>query len=114
EKMLECGAEKEQIRACIGPAIGKCCFEVGSEVIEAVNTLLCTDECDLYILKENGKYMLDLKGVLKKCLLRTGISEDHVEVIEDCTMCLPERYWSHRYTNGNRGSQAAVIMIPEC
>ena len=114
EKMLECGAEKEQIRACIGPAIGKCCFEVGSEVIEAANTLLCTDECDFYILKENGKYMLDLKGVLKKCLLRTGISEDHVEVIEDCTMCLPERYWSHRYTNGNRGSQAAVIMIPEC
>ena len=63
--------------------------------------------------KENGKYMLDLKGVLKKCLLRTGISEENIEVITDCTMCLPERYWSHRYTNGERGSQAAVIMIPE-
>ena len=113
KKMLECGAEMEQIHACVGPAIGKCCFEVGPEVIDAVNALLCTDECSLYTQKENEKYMLDLKGVLKKCLLRTGISEENIEVITDCTMCLPERYWSHRYTNGERGSQAAVIMIPE-
>ncbi|MCR5128246.1 MAG: peptidoglycan editing factor PgeF [Lachnospiraceae bacterium] len=113
KKMLECGAEMEQIHACVGPAIGKCCFEVGPEVIDAVNALLCTDECSLYTQKENGKYMLDLKGVLKKCLLRTGISEENIEVITDCTMCLPEKYWSHRYTNGERGSQAAVIMIPE-
>ena len=113
EKMLLCGAELQNIHACIGPAIGKCCFEVGSEVIEAVNVLLCTDVRYLYTEKKDGKYMLDLKEVLRRCLLRSGIAEENTEVIEDCTLCLPERYWSHRYTNGERGSQAAVIMIPE-
>ena len=110
--MCSLGAQKETMRACIGPAIGRCCFEVGSEVIEAVLQLLGNDADGLYESKENGKYMLDLKGVLKKSLLRNGISEKRIEVIGDCTMCMPEKYWSHRYSNGNRGSQAAVIMIP--
>ena len=56
--------------------------------------------------------MLDLKGTLKECLQRSGVRKEQIEVIEDCTMCMPEKYWSHRYTNGERGSQAAVIMIP--
>ncbi|MCR5118550.1 MAG: peptidoglycan editing factor PgeF [Lachnospiraceae bacterium] len=111
EKMLSLGAETEEIKACIGPAIGYCCFEVGEEVIDAVNELLKGDTDGLYTKKENGRYMLDLKTVVKKCLLRSGIREEHIEIIEDCTMCLPGKYWSHRYTNGERGSQAAAIMI---
>lgn len=113
EKMQQCGAELAQIRACIGPAIGRCCFEVGSEVIEAVEELLSWNASGFYEKKENGKYMLDLKAVLRACLLRSGLSEDHIETVPDCTMCMPQKYWSHRYTNGERGSQAAVIMIPE-
>ena len=111
DKMLGLGAEKEQIKACIGPAIGKCCFEVGEEVIDAVGELLNGDTAGLYTKKDNGRYMLDLKTVLKKCLLRSGIREEHIEIVNDCTMCLPEKYWSHRYTGGERGSQATVIMI---
>ncbi|MBP5608446.1 MAG: peptidoglycan editing factor PgeF [Lachnospiraceae bacterium] len=111
EKMLSLGAESGCIRACIGPAIGRCCFEVGAEVIEGVNGLLEGAD-DLYTLKENGRYMLDLKGVVKRCLVRSGVKEENIEVIDDCTMCMPGKYWSHRYTQGERGSQAAVIMIP--
>lgn len=113
EKMISLGAETECIKACIGPAIGSCCFEVGGEVIEAVKELLKEDASDLYTLKENGKYMLDLKTAVKRCLMRSGVREEHIEIIDDCTMCMPERYWSHRFTGGERGSQAAVIMIPD-
>ena len=118
EAMCSLGAERETIAACIGPAIGRCCFEVGPEVIDAVKGLLGSGAEGLYEKKgsvgEDGvsKYLLDLKGVLKKSLLRSGIAEEKIEVIGDCTMCLPEKYWSHRYTKGERGSQAAVIMIP--
>ncbi|MCR5277890.1 MAG: peptidoglycan editing factor PgeF [Lachnospiraceae bacterium] len=108
--MQSLGATPGNIRACIGPAIGRCCFEVGSEVIEAVNTLLGTEANDLYELKANGKYMLDLKGALARRLTNIGLDEGNVEIVKDCTMCMPERYWSHRYTKGVRGSQAAVIM----
>ena len=40
EKMISLGAATESIRAAIGPAIDMCCFEVGKEVIDAVNNLL--------------------------------------------------------------------------
>ena len=112
EKMVSLGAETANIKACIGPAIGRCCFEVGAEVIEAVNGLLNEDASDLYTLKENGKYMLDLKMVVKRCLMRSGLKEENIEIIDECTMCMPDKYWSHRYTGGERGSQAAVIMLP--
>ncbi len=112
EKMTLLGASAENIKACIGPAIGKCCFEVGNDVIEEVEALLKNSASTFYKKKENGKYMLDLKGVLKKCLIGNGITEDHIEIIKDCTMCMPQKYWSHRFTGGERGSQAAVIEIP--
>ncbi|MCR5310013.1 MAG: peptidoglycan editing factor PgeF [Lachnospiraceae bacterium] len=110
--MVSLGARKESIRACTGPAICKSCFEVGGEVIEAVEELLLGCGNPFYEKKENGKYLLDLKGVLRQNLINTGLSEDNIEVLKDCTMCSPGRFWSHRYTQGVRGSQAAVIMKP--
>lgn len=110
EKMVSLGATPAGIRACIGPAIGRCCFEVGSEVIDGVEALLKGEAGAYYNRKDNGKYMLDLKGVVKQGLLQMGLKEEHIDVIGDCTMCLPEKYWSHRYTGGNRGSMASVIM----
>ena len=115
EAMESLGASRDRICACIGPAIGRCCFEVGEEVIEGVENLLGhslgeAHNQDLYEKKENGKYMLDLKGALVRSMLRTGLSEDHIEVIQECTMCNPQKYWSHRLIGGERGSQAAVIM----
>ncbi|MBP1584882.1 MAG: peptidoglycan editing factor PgeF [Lachnospiraceae bacterium] len=110
--MISLGASCENIKACIGPAIGRCCFEVGEEVIQSVRELLGTDPADLYDKKDNGKFLLDLKSVLKRCLVRSGLSGDNIDIIPDCTMCLHDKYWSHRYTGGVRGSLASVIMKP--
>ena len=46
-----------------------------------------------------------------KRLESAGLDPDHIAVSADCTCCLPEKYWSHRYTHGERGSQAAMIAI---
>ncbi len=110
EAMEALGACREDIHACIGPAICKNCFEVGGEVIEAAEALLSGEAGEFYDQKPNGKYLLDLKGVLKQAMINTGVRKEHIEILEDCTMCMPKRYWSHRYTGGERGSQAAVIM----
>ena len=40
-----------------------------------------------------------------------GLAPEHIAVSADCTSCLPEKYWSHRYTHGQRGSQAAMIAL---
>lgn len=109
EKMISLGAKPKNIKAAIGPSIDKCCFEVGGEVIEAVNSLLGHEASDFFEKKENGKYMLDLRGVVAARLLQLGLLENNIERVGGCTMCNPKRYWSHRYTEGNRGSLACII-----
>lgn len=110
KRMQEAGADVRNIRIALGPAIDKCCFEVGPEVIVAVEELLGQAATSLYTPRGN-KYMLDLRGVIRERFLQLGIPEDHIERVGGCTGCHPDRYWSHRYTNGERGSQAAVIML---
>ena len=111
-KMASLGSNPSDIHAAVGPSIDRCCFEVGPEVISAVTALL-TESCDdLYTKKPDGKYMLDLRGVVKRRLIELGLSPENIEYVGGCTMCNPSRYWSHRYTHGIRGSQASIIMIP--
>ena len=113
EKMLALGAKTENICAAIGPAIGKCCFEVGGEVIEAAREYLGGDLDGLVTPREGieGKYLLDLHGANKRRLLQLGLKQENISVSDECTMCKSEKYWSHRVTRGDRGSQAALIVL---
>lgn len=114
DKMLFLGATTQNIHIAIGPAIDKCCFEVGEEVIETINNLLSisSDHSNIfYTKKTNGKYMLDLRGAVKERFLQLGICEKNIELVGECTMCHPELFWSHRFTNGVRGSQSSIISM---
>ncbi len=117
DKMVELGADVSNIKVAIGPAIEKCCFEVGPEVVDAASKLLGVDAYKDFAVKcrtgEDGidRFKLDLKGVLKGRLLQLGIKAENIEMVGGCTMCHPEMYFSHRYTNGKRGSLASVIML---
>ena len=111
--MLERGARAESIRAAIGPAISRCCFETGPEVKEAVEALLGPDARGLCPPEEGveGKYMVDLKEANRRRLLQLGVAREHIDVSGDCTMCMNDVYWSHRATKGRRGTQAAIIQL---
>ena len=113
EAMVSLGAREENIRAAMGPSIHRCCFQTGPEVAEAMETLLGGEGEGLYgpDLKEEGKLRLDLPGVVERRLLQLGVLPEHMEIIGDCTMCMPERYWSHRAMGLARGSQANIIML---
>lgn len=103
------GGKPENVRAAIGPAIGPCCFETGPEVPEAVIKALGGGG-ELFIKpKKGGKYMVDLKSVNRELLLRAGVKD--ITVSDECTLCSHEKYWSHRFTGGSRGSQASIIML---
>lgn len=113
EKMRALGASPETTAAAIGPAISRCCFEVGEEVAEAAARWLGGDLNGLCTPREGapGKYLLDLKGANARRLAQLGLRETGVAVSDDCTFCLPQKYWSHRYTRGDRGAQGALIVL---
>jgi YfiH family protein len=103
----EFGCKPENIRAAIGPNIGFCCFETDRDVPDAIIATFGR-EAERFIRKTGEKYRVDLKSVNALALRRAGV--ENIEVSEDCTMCAPDRFWSHRVTGVNRGSQGAIIV----
>lgn len=110
-EMYKLGAEISEIRAAIGPAIGACCFETDDDVPDAVTAWLKGDTDGLFTRRADGKTMVDLKGANARRLIQLGVPASHIDVSDECTFCCHDKYWSHRYTGGRRGSQAAVIML---
>lgn len=104
----EFGCDPEDLRAAIGPCISRCCFEVGPEVPQAMRDALGAP-AEAAIVPCGEKYHVDLKKIGELWLQRAGVRQ--VDVCPACTMCQPERFWSHRITGANRGSQAAIIKL---
>jgi YfiH family protein len=101
------GCRPENIRAAIGPNIGPCCFACDADVPEAMVHAL-GDAALAWVSACNGKYYVNLKEINAQFLRNAGVC--HIEISTDCTMCQPNRFWSHRVTKGARGSQGAVIV----
>ncbi len=111
EQMEKLGARRQSLCAAIGPAIGKCCFETDDDVPEAIGHYLAGDTQGLFERRADGKTMVDLKGANARRLRQLGLKEENIDVSDECTMCSHEKYWSHRYTKGARGSQGAFITL---
>lgn len=101
------GTKPENVRAAIGPNIGICHFETDGDVPEALENTF-GPVVSGYIRPQGEKFYIDLKAVNALALRRRGVL--HVEQSESCTACAPDRFWSHRATHGERGSQGAVIV----
>lgn len=106
----EFGCRPENIRAAIGPNISQCHFETGEDVPQALVEAF-GPEAETYIEKRGEKYFPDLKAVNALALRRAGVTQ--IEISTDCTYCQPDRFWSHRVTKGERGSQGALICCRE-
>lgn len=111
EKMAFYGCQRKDILAAVGPGISGCCFETHEDVPNAMTSALGVAATPFIKPVENGKFHVDLKGLNTLRLERTGLLPEHISVSGDCTACRPDKYWSHRATNGQRGSQAAVIQL---
>ena len=106
----EFGSKPENIRAAIGPSIGFCHFETDADVPEAVLAAF-GDGAKPFIRKQESKYYVNLKEINALSLRRAGV--ENIEISADCTMCQPDRFWSHRVTLGQRGAQGAIIVCKE-
>jgi YfiH family protein len=84
--------------AAVGPGIGRCCYEVGEEVLERF--------ADLDGVADGR--MLDLRAVAEAKLRAAGV--ERVEHVDHCTSCRPDLYFSHRRDNGVTGRQGGLVV----
>ncbi len=113
EAMESLGAARGRICCALGPAIGRCCFETDDDVPQAVARYLGGETGGLFVRRADGKTLVDLRAANKRRLTQLGLREENVDLSGECTVCSHDKYWSHRYTKGRRGSQAAAIVLPE-
>ena len=104
------GCRPENIRAAIGPNIAQCHFETDTDVPNAMLAAFGEDVRP-FIERRGEKYHLDLKAINAHILRRAGV--EHIDISTDCTYCQSSRFWSHRVTGGERGSQGALITCKE-
>ena len=101
-------ASPADIIIAIGPSIKGCCYGVGSEVVDAVTRE--TGDGD-YVLARGEKQFVDLGAANRHQAVSSGILPDNIWVSEDCTYCLPEKYYSFRYARGTVNRQHGFIVI---
>jgi YfiH family protein len=80
--------------AAIGPGIGRCCYEVGQEVLDAFGA---------------PGPSLDLRAVAVRQLEGAGVTE--VRHVDLCTSCNPDLFFSHRRDRGVTGRQAGLVTL---
>jgi len=105
------GSDPADIRAALGPCIGRCCFETDDNVPEAMLAALGS-EAEPYLERRGPKWHVDLAGLNRQWLLRAGVRPAHIDTCNLCTACRPDLFWSHRKMGEARGLQVAMIALP--
>ncbi len=100
----EFGANPEKIKAAIGPSIGPCCFETGEEVSSQFESRFVKALPD-------KKALVDLWSANKEILLHKGLKEENIEVLNKCTMCNSDVFYSYRTHKEKTGRMGAFIEL---
>jgi len=107
KNFLDQGIKSEEIFIAIGPHIKSCCYEVKDEVINKVKKYY--PNWQNLILLKNNKVFLDLTQLNLFQALSLEIPENNIWISQDCTYCLNNLYWSHRFHKTQHGFQVALI-----
>jgi YfiH family protein len=131
---LNFGSKPEQLSAAIGPGIGACCYSVGEEVRgkfdaqfayarqlfrEKTESGSVQEKYPLLFLTarapghgDAGRTIyLDLREANRRQLLAVGMRPVNIHVLDLCTACRIDLFFSHRAQKGVTGRQMAVIGI---
>jgi polyphenol oxidase len=107
-------SDPKKLIAVVGPSICGDCYEISEEVAEEFKQAF-PEVWKNHILfeKENGKYQCDLWTANRSLLSEAGLSPENIHISGVCTSCNSDLLFSHRKTNGKRGSLAAFLAIAE-
>lgn len=110
------GSRPGDCLAVVGPAIRRCCYEVGEEVVE-VFTNEFERSASFFLQAPSDKTTransrcLDLAGACKSQLMEAGLAADKIFTDGPCTACERDRFFSHRADGGKAGRMMAVIGV---
>lgn len=104
------GSRPENVHVALGPAIGPCCYEVGSDVVAAWTAIAGADAAVALSLRGDATYF-SARDANLYLLQRAGVPVAHMEVSQVCTRCQGDHWFSHRGQGPLTGRFGALIAI---
>lgn len=81
---------KGDIHVGIGPGIRKCHYEVD---VNALPKFMAYSE---FVFGQEKKIFISLDGIIRRQLLYAGVKDRHIEMSQQCTYCMADKYFSNR------------------
>ncbi len=103
-------APPRAVVAAIGPCIGACCFEVGDEVVAAIDAA-APGETSLARPGPAGKPHLDLRLAVRRQLRALGVDDARIEDVGGCTRCDDATFFSYRREGPRSGRHLCAIEV---
>jgi YfiH family protein len=94
----------------IGPAAGACCYEVGSEVINAFGDRF-TNSAELFNPTREDHACVDLIKANRAQLTSAGVNEDRIYSAPLCTMCRTDLFFSYRREKNLHGKVGRLMSV---
>jgi len=108
KKMInESGCSAKNITAVIGPAISKCCYDIGKDVYEQLKSTVNNTE-NLFKIEEK-KIFADLKEINRQQLIEAGISK--IDICPYCTCCDNNLFFSYRKENATTSRHSTIVKL---
>lgn len=106
EQMVSLGADSQNVHAWVSPCIGQARYEVGPEVGSRFPETL----------KQKGdgdRWMVDLKGLVRKQMLDFGLYESNLDLHPGCTYRDASNWYSYRREGERAGRMMALVMLED-
>ncbi len=106
------GTRADDVHVVLGPAIGRCCYDVGDEVANAWREIAGADAAEA--LESHGdRHRFSLTAANRLLLDRAGVRATNVETSAICTKCDGDHWFSHRGQGAQTGRFGAMIAIQD-
>lgn len=108
------GSNPADLVAAMGPSLGRCCGEMGEEVVDAFRAAgHPADDLERWFERAPGrKPHFDLWQANRDQLARSGLPEAQIFSADLCTRTHATRFHSYRAAGPHAGRMAAVIRPP--
>jgi len=103
----EYGTTSDTVMIFLGPSIQGCCYEVNETIARETVEKGYSDA----LRREDTKVFLDVNTILLLQLHSLGVKKENIEVVNHCTSCQCDTYFSYRADAHHTGRIAGVIIL---
>ncbi|MEO6390656.1 MAG: peptidoglycan editing factor PgeF [Pyrinomonadaceae bacterium] len=111
EKLQDkCGVDPFDLQAAIGPAAGRCCYEVGDDVITAFRDRF-PYAAALFEPTREGHARIDLHQANFNQLIAAGVPAEKIQVAPLCTIDRNDLFFSYRQEKKLHGKTGRLLSV---